>query len=94
MGARAQVLVKDTGVYLYTHWGSGSVKDDVQRALNSERGQSRKHDPEYLTRIIFEELVGDERGSETGFGLGTEAHGDIDTLIVVENGEIVEGENA
>jgi hypothetical protein len=88
MGARAQVLIKETGVYLYTHWGSGTIKEDVQNALNSPQGKNRLNDPEYLTRIIFEHLIGDERNTETGFGIGTEIHGDIDTLIVVNNGEI------
>lgn len=89
MGARAQVLIEEEGVYLYTHWGSGTIKEDVQRALDSERGKARKDDPEYLARIIFEEMIGDERGSETGFGIGTSEHGDIDILVTVKDGQIV-----
>ena len=94
MGARAQVLIKETGVYLYTHWGSESIRDDVLESLNSVRGLNRANDPEYLARIIFEDLIKHDLGEETGYGIGTEMHTDLDTLIVVEGGQIVSGENA
>lgn len=86
MGARAQVLMEDTGVYLYTHWGADSIADDVRAAVNSPQGQGRLHDPEYLARIIFERMIGDDRNTETGFGIGTEIHGDIEVLVRVSNG--------
>jgi len=78
MGARAQVFMKDEGVYLYTHWGSGSLVDDVRLALASPYGRNRWDDPEYLARIIFDVMEGDDHGGETGFGIGGSEHGDLD----------------
>jgi hypothetical protein len=84
MGARAQVLIKDEGVYLYTHWGSGNIVADVRTALRSGAGRNRIDDPEYLARIIFDVMQAGEHGTETGFGIGTSEHGDIDILVTVD----------
>ncbi len=85
MGARAQVLIKDEGVYLYTHWGSGELLDDLKRALASQAGRNRWGDPEYLARIILNVMQGYEHGAEFGFGIGTTKHGDLDyTPIIVD----------
>lgn len=90
MGARAQVLIKDTGVYLYTHWGAETLEDVVTKSLDSERGKNRRSDDEYLTRIIFEDMIDAEEahGDETGFGIGTQQHGDIEKLVIIEDGKI------
>jgi len=53
-------------VYLYTHWRGSQVCQILASAL--EAGGGRIHDPSYLTRIIFNELQGDDRTS-TGFGI-------------------------
>lgn len=81
MGARAQVLIQDEGVYLYTHWGSGSLGEDLKRALAK---RWRWTDPEYLARIIFDEMKGADF-EETGYGIGTSAHGDLDYEPFVVN---------
>ncbi len=78
MGARAQVFMKDEGVYLYTHWGSGSLVDDVRQALASPAGRNRWGDPEYLAHIIFDVMEGVDHGGEYGYGIGRSAHGDLD----------------
>lgn len=85
MGARAQVFIKDAGVYLYTHWGADNLENVVMQSLNSERGKNRRTDDEYLARIIFEDMIEAEggRGEETGFGIGTSMHGDIEKLVTV-----------
>lgn len=80
MGARAQVHIKDTGVYLYTHWGSGRLESDVRTALAKKR---RWDDSEYLTRIIFDVMKGNDHG-ETGFGISTSKHEDIELLITID----------
>lgn len=74
---RAQVLIEDTGVYLYTHWGSESLLETVKEAVRDGR---RLNDPEYFTRILFEKMIDaeDARGSETGFGIGTSEHSDLE----------------
>ena len=80
MGTRAQVLIKDTGVYLYQHWdGDGLfqiVKDAIAKGL-------RWNDEEYLTRIIFSEMIKNDIAGETGYGIGTEQHGDIEFLVEI-----------
>ena len=75
MGMRAQVLIEDTGVYLYTHWGSEELPEICQRVIKQGR---RLNDPEYFTRILFEEMIGDQRGTETSFGIGTTEHTDLE----------------
>lgn len=77
MGMRAQVHIEDTGVYLYTHWGSETLLDTVKKTI--KKGW-RLNDPEYFTRILFEEMIEAEnaRGTETGFGIGTSPHGDLE----------------
>lgn len=90
MGARAQVSIqcneKDPAVYIYTHWGTESLKEDVQTALAKKW---RWNDYEYLTRIIYDTVVGTEAGTETGYGIGTEEHGDIELLVQILPGQKV-----
>lgn len=80
MGARAQVKIEDTGVFLYTHWGSGEIVEDVRTVIR--RGK-RLNDPEYLARIVFDQMTLGRQGSETGAGIGTSQHGDIAVLVTI-----------
>ena len=71
MGDRRQVVIKDRWtedkeIYLYTHWGGYRLPTTVQDALKKKW---RWDDSAYLTRIIFDEMVGKEQGGETGFGI-------------------------
>lgn len=79
MGARAQVKIEDTGVFLYTHWGSGEIVEDVRKAI---RWGKRLDDPEYLARIVFDQMKKGDIG-ELGFGIGTSQHGDIEMLVSI-----------
>lgn len=80
MGARAQIKVDD--IYLYTHWDSGEVIQITKEAL---RRKVRWDDSEYLARIIFCHLVTkDLWEEETGYGIGTREHGDIELLVDVD----------
>jgi hypothetical protein len=81
MGARTQVYIKDEKVYLYSHWDSGSIKKIVAKALVK---RWRWDDPEYLARIIFEEMIGNQKGTEMGFGIGTSQHQDLDNMITID----------
>lgn len=74
-------MIKDTGVYLYTHWGATELYEDVKNAI---RKKWRWDDPEYLTRIIFDEMTKGVQGRETGYGIGTEMAGDIWRLVTVD----------
>jgi hypothetical protein len=96
MGDRAQVHIKDEGVYLYTHWDAYKLPKLVQEAIQKHW---RWDDPEYLARIIFDVMVGDDQGDETGYGISSSQHGDVwrvvevdcanDTIRVVDRGTAV-----
>lgn len=53
-------------VFLYTHWRGSQVAQILADAL--KKSGIRCGDPSYLTRIIFNELQGDDR-TTTGFGI-------------------------
>lgn len=85
MGDRGQVKIN--GVYLYTHWGATSLVKDVQTAL---KRRWRWDDHEYLARIILDVMVGKSHGTERGYGIGTEKHGDIWRLVeITNNNEVI-----
>jgi hypothetical protein len=81
MGTRAQVLIKDTGIYLYQHYDGNELFDIVKRAIAKKM---RWEDTEYLTRIIFSEMIKDNIAGETGYGIGNAQHGDIEFLVIVD----------
>jgi len=75
MGDRANVVVQESWapegqapgeVFLYTHWGGSELPGILQTAL---KRNARWTDSSYLCRIIFQTMVGDDRG-ETGYGIG------------------------
>jgi hypothetical protein len=68
-------------VYLYTHWGATELAKKVQEAIAKKW---RWDDPEYLARIIFDCMKGNDIDSGTGYGIGTKKHGDIWCLITVD----------
>lgn len=86
MGSRAQVkiLMDDSSIYLYTHWGAEEIEATVKKAIAKKW---RWDDPEYLARIIYDEMLDGETGNETGFGIGVSEHGDIEKLIIVDSSE-------
>jgi hypothetical protein len=81
MGDRAQVHIKDEGVYLYTHWGASKLVDTVKAALAKKW---RWDDSEYLARIIFCEMVKGSEMDETGFGIGTSQHEDVFFVVEID----------
>ena len=81
MGDRGQVHIVDTGVWLYTHWGASELPDTVRSALAKKW---RWDDPEYLARIIFCKMLKGEEGEETGYGIGTNQHGDVDRVVRID----------
>jgi len=80
MGARAQVKLEDTGVFLYTHWGSSQIENTVRKPLQRRQ---RWTDPEYLARIVFSQMTCEHVDSDLGFGICTSRHGDIDVLVTL-----------
>ena len=90
MGERGQIKIN--GVYLYTHWGGYHLKNILQESLKKKW---RWGDEEYLARIIFDVMVGDDCGkTDTGNGLGITKHGDLDyPLLEVKKDEVIEHED-
>lgn len=84
MGDRGQVLIEDEGVYLYTHWNASELIKTVKRAITKKQ---RWDDPEYLARIIFYEMTKEDKDGSTGYGIGTNEHGDIWRLVKVNCAE-------
>jgi hypothetical protein len=84
MATRSQVFIKDTGVYLYQHYDGDGLMQIVCDAVNSDVGRDRQSDPEYLTRIIFCAMLKNSMDGSTGYGIGTEKHGDIVFLVTVD----------
>lgn len=81
MGTRAQVFIKDEGVYLYQHWDGDGLFEIVQNAIAKK---DRWGDSEYLARIIFCEMVQDDIDGSTGYGIGNSQHSDIEYLVTVD----------
>lgn len=69
MGDRANIVVKcgKEQVCLYTHWDGTNLPKILQNAL--KRGKSRWADFQYLTRIIFSEMIKDYIMDECGYGI-------------------------
>ncbi|MDD3267107.1 MAG: hypothetical protein PHC75_08015 [Burkholderiales bacterium] len=82
--SQAKIISKSLKVpiYLYQHYDGYALYKIVQNAII--RGRDRWNDPEYLTRIIFSEMIKDYVMGETGYGIGTSEHGDIEFLITVD----------
>lgn len=53
-------------VFLYTHWRGHQVNEILADAINKAGG--RCSDPSYFTRIVFQEMIGDDKSTES-FGI-------------------------
>ena len=86
MGDRANVLVRqdneDNGVWLYTHWDGTELPRTLRNALI--RGRERWDDAQYLTRIIFSEMVAGHEMALTGYGISSRV-GDGDDRVLEVN---------
>lgn len=80
MGDRGQILIKDFGIYFYSHWKGFELRKFVQNALKIKR---RWDDKEYLSRIIFCEMIKDNVSSEKGFGIGDVKHSDLNNPLLI-----------
>jgi len=103
MGDRGQVHIfygrhkLQHNIWLYTHWDAESLINIVRNAMR--RGEDRHGDPEYLTRIIFSEMIQNDIRGTYGYGIGNSQHGDVwrvvevdcttKNIIVYDNGYIV-----
>lgn len=73
MGDRGNVIFKyedGNKIYFYSHWGGNGLKEVVRKALI--RGKERWGDDSYLARIVFCQMLIEERATLedlTGFGI-------------------------
>lgn len=58
----------ESSIYFYTHWRGSEICQVLAKALDDNRGAW--DNPDYLARMIFNELQGDDR-SDKGFGIAT-----------------------
>lgn len=82
MGDRGEVMIANTdgAIYLYTHYDATELPAIVQAALI--RGKEFLDDPEYLTRIIFCEMIKDDVLGTSGNGIGL-SHTDARRIVKV-----------
>lgn len=87
MGDRSNIAIEDyrgKRVYLYSHWGGQTVISAAVKGLESGRAK----DAPYLARIVFEAMIGTDRGGETGYGISTEVQdNEHEILVLSEDGE-------
>ncbi len=70
MGDRGNIKIEyqEQGeIYFYTHWGGSELEETLKAAL--KRGKGRWNDESYLARIIFSEMIRDNVGDVTGYGI-------------------------
>lgn len=86
MGDRANIVIEQDShsfphpVFFYTHWSGYAIKQTLQDALTA--GESRWNDGQYLARIIFCQMIGEDSGT-TGFGISTKIGDGERNLICV-----------
>jgi hypothetical protein len=68
-------------VWLYQHWVPDQLLASYAKAL--EAAKPRWTDPEYGTRIIISQIIGDRWGSEYGFGISVDEVCDGDHKAVL-----------
>lgn len=60
--------VRQLGIYVYSHWDGHELPEYVQAALL--RGRDRWTDPQYLARILVDQICVNGRDQDTGYGIG------------------------
>lgn len=94
MGCRGNIVVKynDERVCLYSHWKGDELINILKTSL--ERGKSRLDDFQYITRIIFCDMINGHESELTGYGItqniwdsnGYDIHVDINKQIIKYQG--------
>jgi hypothetical protein len=85
MGDRGNIAVQESAdhrVYLYGHWSGYDMPEILRAALI--RGNGRWNDPQYLARIIFAEMIKNDPGGTTGYGISARVHDNEYPIIVVD----------
>src|SRR3990167_4137528 len=84
MGDRANIIIKETDeqVCLYTHWRGSDLHHILHSAL--VRGKDRWDDFQYLTRIIFCEMIKNDILGNTGYGITQKVHDGENHVLVID----------
>lgn len=79
--AQVEVAGPFGSVFLYAEEGKGII-GALHRALSKEK---RWNDPDYLSRIIFCQMVPEKEWDGTNkFGIGTEMYANIDIFVTID----------
>lgn len=86
MGDRSNIVIEktygeSTRVYLYAHWAGQDIAKSALHGLKSGRAT----DSDYLARVIFENMIQNDLGSETGFGIGASLSDNEHEILVISN---------
>jgi hypothetical protein len=90
MGDRGNIVIRDNypadvrdkeAVFLYGHWSGTELPEIARAAL--ERAEGRWDDAQYLARIVFEDMIADDLGGLTGYGITTQIADNEYDLIVL-----------
>lgn len=83
MGDRANIVVTDrhNHIVLYAHWAGTELPNILKSAL--KRGEGRWDDFQYLTRIIFCEMIKDDVMGTTGYGISQQFGDGEDRVLTV-----------
>lgn len=83
MGDRCNIVMKQSkgNVWYYGHWAGHDYTKAVQRALAKNE---RWDDAPYLSRMVFDQFVGEDRGQSTGFGISLEMEDNEHDICVVD----------
>lgn len=87
MGDRANVYIHDgdsPGIYLYTHWTGTELPSIVKKTMETDRAKARADDEAYLARIVFEDLICGDLGSETGYGISAQVGDGSDRIVDID----------
>ena len=98
MGDRVQVHIFEeipedgdleaAGVWLYSHSDGDDIINIVRSALR--RGKPRFDgvpDAEYMTRVVFCEMIKDDVMGLLSYGIGRGQHGDVDRVVEINCGD-------
>ena len=85
MGDRANIQIRESEggkIYFYTHWSGTELPNILAKAL--DRGRDRWGDEQYLSRVIFSEMIKNDILETTGFGISTYRGDDNHPDLIVD----------
>lgn len=92
MGARGNIISKDNNeqVVMYSHWMGSEIPSIIKTVLSRKE---RWNDYQYLNRMLFEEMIKNDIGSSTGFGISNQRYdGGADYVVDVGNQSVITDE--